>query len=51
VLLGRNPEKLGALAQASGGLKWSLDRDACLADKAAAIYFDATATGGRPCQM
>ena len=48
VLLGRNPEKLGALAQASGGLKWSLDRDACLADPGIAVYFDATATGGRP---
>jgi predicted dehydrogenase len=48
VLLGRNPEKLDALAAASGGLRWSLDRDACLADKAINIYFDATATGGRP---
>ncbi len=48
VLLGRNPEKLAALAAASGGLNWSTDRDACLADKASAIYFDATATGGRP---
>jgi predicted dehydrogenase len=48
VLLGRNPEKLTALAQKSGGLKWSTDRDACLADPAIDIYFDATATGGRP---
>jgi predicted dehydrogenase len=48
VLLGRNPEKLAALAAASGGLRWSTDRDACLADKASLIYFDATATGGRP---
>jgi len=48
VLLGRNPEKLDALAAASGGLRWSLDRDACLADPATAIYFDASATGGRP---
>jgi predicted dehydrogenase len=48
VLLGRNPEKLAALAGASGGLRWSTDRDACLADKATLIYFDATATGGRP---
>jgi predicted dehydrogenase len=48
VLLGRNGEKLGALAAARGGLKWSTDRDACLADKGVAIYFDATATGGRP---
>ncbi|HVH81338.1 MAG TPA: Gfo/Idh/MocA family oxidoreductase [Stellaceae bacterium] len=48
MLLGRNPEKLEALAKASGGLKWSLDRDACVADKAIDIYFDANATGGRP---
>ena len=46
-LLGRNPEKLAALAAAHGGLKWSSDRDACLADRDIAIYFDATATGGR----
>jgi predicted dehydrogenase len=50
VLLGRNPEKLTALAAANGGLKWSTDRGACLAEPAIAIYFDATATatGGRP---
>jgi predicted dehydrogenase len=48
VLLGRNPQKLAALAAAQGGLKWSTDRDACLADRDIAIYFDATATGGRP---
>ncbi len=48
LLLGRNPEKLTVLAAAQGGLKWSTDRDACLADPDIAIYFDATATGGRP---
>lgn len=48
LLLGRNPEKLGALAAANGGLRWSLDRDACLADRAVDVYFDANATGGRP---
>ncbi|MBV9016740.1 MAG: Gfo/Idh/MocA family oxidoreductase, partial [Alphaproteobacteria bacterium] len=47
VLLGRNREKLAALAEKSGGLKWSTDRDACLGDPAIDIYFDATATGGR----
>ena len=46
VLLGRNPEKLTALAAKSGG-PWSTDRDSCLADKDIAIYFDANATGGR----
>jgi len=48
VLLGRNAAKLTALAAANGGLKWSIDRDACLADPDIAIYFDASATGGRP---
>jgi predicted dehydrogenase len=48
VLLGRNPQKLAALAERNGGLKWSTDRDACLGDPGIAIYFDATATGGRP---
>jgi len=48
VLLGRNPEKLAALADAQGGLKWSTDRDTILADPDVAIYFDASATGGRP---
>jgi predicted dehydrogenase len=48
VLLGRNPEKLAALAEKSGGMRWSTDRDGCLADPAIEIYFDATATGGRP---
>jgi predicted dehydrogenase len=48
VLLGRNAEKLAALAEMSGGLKWSTDRAACLADPAVGMYFDATATGGRP---
>src|SRR5215472_11352771 len=47
VLLGRNPEKLEALAAAQGGLKWSTDRDTCLADRGIAIYFDASATGRR----
>lgn len=47
LLLGRDPAKLEALAGRSGGLRWSLDRDACLADPDNAIYFDASATGGR----
>ena len=47
VLLGRNPVKLAALAAAHDGLRWSTDRDACLAESTAAIYFDATATGRR----
>src|SRR4051812_22597897 len=47
MLLGRSPEKLAALAAAHGGLKWSADRAATLADKTVDIYFDAAATGGR----
>ena len=47
VLLGRNPEKLAALGAAHGGLEWSADTAAILADKSIDIYFDAAATGGR----
>src|SRR5277367_1590896 len=47
LLLGRTPEKLEALAAASGGVKWSTDRDVCLSDSAMKIYFDAAPTGGR----
>ena len=47
LLLGRDPAKLAALAAAQGGLKWSIDRDTALADRGIAIYFDASATGGR----
>ena len=48
VLLGRNPTRLAALAAANGGLKWSTERHVCLDDPGIAIYFDASATGGRP---
>ena len=47
VLLGRDPAKLATLAAANGGLKWSTGRDTCFADPGIAIYFDASATGGR----
>ncbi len=49
VLLGH--AELEALAKASGGLKWSTDRDACLADKTVDIYFDAAPTGGRTARL
>jgi predicted dehydrogenase len=48
LLLGRNPAKLSVLAARNGDLRWSTDRDTCLADPGIAIYFDANATGGRP---
>jgi predicted dehydrogenase len=47
LLLGRNRKKLAALAARSGGLRWSTDRDSCLADPTIEIYFDASATAGR----
>ena len=47
VLLGRNAEKLAALASAHGGLAWSTDVAASLADPAVEIYFDAALTAGR----
>ena len=47
VLLGRNPDKLAALAAAHGGLSWSDDVPATLADETIDIYFDVAATGGR----
>ena len=47
VLLGRNPDKLAALAAAHGGLAWSADAAATLADTSIDIYFDTSATGGR----
>lgn len=46
LLLGRNPDKLAALAGAHG-LSWSTERDACLADSKNEVYFDASATAGR----
>jgi len=47
VLLGRNPDKLAALAAAHGGLTWSSNAEGTLADPAIDIYFDVAATGGR----
>ena len=48
VLLGRNAERLAPLALRSGGLKWGTEAEKLLADPAVEIYFDASATGGRP---
>ena len=47
LLLGRNPARLAALSAREGGLRWSTDRGASLADPAILVYFDAAATGGR----
>src|SRR5579863_5746985 len=48
ILLGRNADKLATLAEKSGGLDWSTEREPCLAANGIEIYFDASATGGRP---
>jgi predicted dehydrogenase len=44
VLVGRNAEKLGALAERAGGVRFSTDLDAELANPANEIYFDAQLT-------
>jgi predicted dehydrogenase len=48
VLVGRDPEKLRALAQGHGLERWSTDLEACLADPEDAVYFDALTTRLRP---
>jgi len=47
VLLGRNAEKLQALSERAGGLRWSIDLDEELANPANEIYFDAQVTDMR----
>jgi predicted dehydrogenase len=47
VLFGRNAEKIKAMAEQYGGLDWSTDMGAALADPANEIYFDAALTAGR----
>ncbi|MDQ2800876.1 MAG: Gfo/Idh/MocA family oxidoreductase [Armatimonadota bacterium] len=44
VLVGRNAAKLEALAAQAGGVRWSTDLDATLADPQNSIYFDAQLT-------
>jgi predicted dehydrogenase len=47
ILVGRDPRKLEALAARHGVARWSTDLDACLADPADTIYFDAQTTSRR----
>lgn len=47
VLLGRNAEKLAALAASHNVAAWSTDTAAVLADRTIDIYFDVAATAGR----
>jgi len=44
LLLGRNADKLQALAAEHGGLPWSTDLDAALSDTQYGVYFDAQGT-------
>jgi len=44
VLLGRNPNKLRALAEEHGVERWSTRLDECLADSDCPVYFDAQTT-------
>lgn len=44
ILLGRNEARLRRLSEECGGLPWSTDRDAVLADRNYPIYFDASLT-------
>lgn len=48
ILVGRNENKLRALAQAYGIERWSTDLNECLANPEDEIYFDAQATTLRP---
>jgi len=47
VLLGRNAEKLQALSERAGGLRWSMDLDEELANPDNEIYFDSQVTDMR----
>lgn len=47
-LVGRNADKLAALAAANGGLPWTTELETVLADPAIAIFFDCAGTAGRP---
>jgi predicted dehydrogenase len=47
ILTGRDQHKLKAIADAHGGLKWTTDLDAALADKNNRIFFDSSSTPHR----
>ena len=48
ILVGRNAEKIEALARAHGVPRWSTDLDAALADPDDTVFFDAASTQLRP---
>jgi predicted dehydrogenase len=47
ILVGRRPARLESLAARAGGLRWTTDLDAALADAAYEVYFDAQTTERR----
>jgi len=48
ILVGRNAEKVSALAKAHGVERWTTDLDAALGNRADTIFFDAATTQMRP---
>jgi predicted dehydrogenase len=48
ILIGRNAEKIEALARAHGIARWGTDLDAALADQDDTVFFDAGTTQMRP---
>jgi predicted dehydrogenase len=48
ILVGRNADRLAALARAHGIDRWSTDLDAALANRDDTLYFDSASTGLRP---
>jgi predicted dehydrogenase len=48
ILIGRNADKVAALAKANGVERWSTDLDAAIVDPANHIFFDAATTQMRP---
>lgn len=48
ILIGRNADKVAALARANGVERWSTDLDAAIADPNNQIFFDAATTQMRP---
>ena len=48
ILVGRGAERMKALAARHGGLRWSTDLDAALADPKDEVFFDAATTQMRP---
>ncbi len=47
ILVGRSERKVRALAETHGVTRWSTDLDACLANPADTVYFDAQTTAAR----